>query len=158
MARIIIVLTALSFCAMAASAEERPAPKPSQREPAPDPRPNPRPKYDPLPAALVGFSGHLTGTLVSVDEHGLTMKVSAPVAAAGRELRLLFNAFGNKEGGYTPDQDLVKAARKLALGDTLTVRAKAERDEALILDRIWAGAVDPAKGDPPPKPPAAPDR
>ena len=134
----------------------------------PDPKPKPKLNYEPLPAEIVGFRGHFTGTLVSSDDKGLVLKIAGvqpeaaskapqPAALVGREMRMLFIAFSSKNGHYSPDQELVKAAGSLAPGGVVTVRARTDRDEAIIIDQIQPGAVDAGKPDPAPKPPPAPD-
>lgn len=163
------VVLALGAVAGLTCGEERPAPK---GDPAPDPQPRPRPKYAPLPAELVGFSGHLVGTLVSADDTGAVLKIiharpggesraKQPAAFVGRQMRLLFIAFKGKDGQYAPDRQLVGAAQEAAAAKSLvTVRARTDRDEAVIVDAIlrgttWGGKPDPAPGPAPAADPPA---
>jgi len=83
-----------------------------------------------------------------------------PQCLVGKDTRLLFYCFGNKEGGYTPDAGLVKATRRLAAkSGPATMKVMAERDECLIFSRIRPGAdTDPERPDPPrPQPDPTPD-
>jgi hypothetical protein len=124
-----------------------------------------KPKYTPLPEGIQQFQGTLIGPIAAMDDRGLTLQVTKavpapgnkakdPACVVGQSVRLVFYAFGNKEGGYTPDPDLVKAARQLReKGGPVTAKVMAERDEALIVRRLWAGAQpDPERPDPPPPP------
>jgi len=135
------------------------------RDPAPT-----KPKYTPLPKAIANFKGYLIGTVVATDDKGCTFKVtkvvtgkgnkaSAPALMTGKNVRVLYYAFGGKDGKYYPDKELVARLKKLsANGAVVTLKAFAERDEALIMNRVWPGAdEDPERPDPPRDPKPAPD-
>lgn len=131
----------------------------------------PKPKNTPLPEGIANFKGYFIGNVVSTDDKGCVLKVTQVVAIAGnkatnpnivvgKNTRVLYHAFGpGKDGNYTPDKDLTRAVlRHSAGGKTITAKVAAERDEALIMNKVWPGADrDPERPDPPRPPAPAPD-
>jgi hypothetical protein len=131
----------------------------------------PQPKYTRLPDGVANFKGCLIGSVVSSDAKGCVLKVSKVVPAAddratnpsvivGKNIQVLYIAYGpGKDGQYVPDKDLAAAVvRHSAKGEVITVKAAAERDEAISMNKLWPGAdTDPERPDPPQKPAPAPD-
>ena len=122
----------------------------AKRDVEPD-KSGPRLKYRPLPDDIEYFKGYLVGTITSMDEKGIMLKVTGVTAGEGNRadnpgymkgenMRLLFYCFMGKDGKYHPDRSLVRAVNELRKkGGLITAKVYAERDEALLLTRVWAG-------------------
>jgi len=124
-------------------------------------RPVARQKYTPLPEGIQYFKGYIVGDIVLVDDRGVVLKVKSikaqegsraknPSSMVGRNVRVLFIAFKGADGKYHPGKWLVRAVRKAHTpeGGTITAGVFADRDEALIMSKVWTGAQhDPERPD-----------
>jgi len=141
-------------------------------------KPRPKEEYTPLPAGAASFKGYLIGMVIEIADRTATLAVTDVIPAAdsaatdpgklkGASVKVHFYAFGDGQGGYAPDADLVRAFKNCAkaggpVGGAVTVKVVAKGDKALIATRIWPGekrnleqSDAPARQrDPQPDPPA----
>ncbi|MFP4056877.1 MAG: FecR domain-containing protein [Candidatus Brocadiia bacterium] len=105
-----------------------------------------------LPAEAAGFRGYLIGNILEVDSKGCLLEVASarpldaskapnPDVLVGKKLRTVYIAFRGPDGRYHSSQWLHRVAHQLyKKGGLCTVKAFAERDEALIITAAWDGA------------------